>query len=126
MSGSKETKPPPASFVFWLMWGAIMAAMPFYKLFLGGGARVDSFDRPVDLFVGVMFVVPLAIATGIRWVLIPRLANWRGILVPFVIGIALGESLVFYGKFLFPEFESVFFYAGLVGVGQFLPFFVRK
>lgn len=126
MMDSPKPVPPPAGLVFWIIWGAIMGAMPFYKFFLGGGGRVDSFDRPVDFFVGVMFVVPLAIATGIRWILIPRSRDWRAILVPFVIGIALAESLVFYGKFLFPEFESVFFYAGVAGVGQFMPFFVRK
>lgn len=126
MSDPSSRTPVAANLVLWGIWAWIMAAMPFYKFLLGGGKQVDSFDRPVDLFVVGMFVVPLAISVAIRWLLIPRLQSWRLILAPFIVGIALAESLVFYGKFLFPEFESVFFYAGLAGVGQFIPFFARK
>ena len=108
--------------LMWVIWIAMMMALPLYKIFLGGGGeRVDTHARPVDLFVLSLFCVPLLVSTGIRWLIIPKFKNSLRILTPFIAGVALAESLVFYGKFLVPEFESVFFWAGVLAMAQFVP-----
>jgi hypothetical protein len=112
--------------VMWVVWAALMSALPFYKFFLGGGDRVDKMNRTIDLFVFGLFVVPIVISVAIRWVVIPKLPNIRLIFTVFIVGMSIAESLVFYGKFLVPEYESVFFYAGVLAMAQFIPIYGRE
>ena len=116
---------PPTNFagkmLLWVIWIAMMMALPCYKIILGHGDRVDTHARPVDLFVLGLFAVPLLMCTVIRWLVIPKLNNPMAILTPFIAGVALAESMTFYGIFLVPEFSSIFFYASVFAMAQFVP-----
>jgi hypothetical protein len=112
--------------ILWFIWGAMMCALPFYKIFLGGGDRVDSFDRTIDLFAFGLFAVPLVVSVFIRWLILPKLRQPALQLAPFVAGLAVAESLIFFGKFLVPEYDSVFFYTGVLAMAQFMPVFLEE
>lgn len=107
----------------WIFWLALMSAMPIYKTVLGGGKNVDTGARPVDAFLLALFLVPVVVACAMRWLVLPRLDNPWLKLFPFLVGMAFAESLVFYGIFLVPEFQSWFFYTGVLMAVQFLPWY---
>lgn len=113
--------------ILWTIWISLMTALPFYKIFLGAGDRTDTHARPVDVVVLGLFLVPLLMSVAIRWLIIPAMKSYTAILPLFIAGVAVAESLVFYGKFLVPEFDTIFFFAAVLAMAQFVPVFkIRK
>jgi hypothetical protein len=110
--------------ILWVIWAWMMLALPFYKIYLGKGDRGEKHEDPI--FVMGMLIIPLVISTSLRWLLIRKMNNPFLILIPFIFGISVAESLVFYGKFLFPEHESLFFWAGALAMAQFIPLYGKK
>lgn len=114
--------------LLWFIWVAILCCVISYQVFLGNEDRpLATFAFPHDSFALGALLLPLILSSGIRWFLIPLLPHSLLVLLPFILGIAIAESLSFYGLFLFPgQYNSIFFYASLLAVLQFCPYFIRK
>lgn len=112
--------------LLWFIWVAILCGVISYQVFLGNEHRtLATFAFPDDSFALGALLLPLIISVGIRWFLIPFLRHPLLVLIPFILGIAIAESLSFYGLFLFAgQYNSIFFYASLLAVLQFCPYFI--
>ena len=112
--------------VLWVIWAAFIGAIPFLVVFLRpiSGEDAENFlPIPGALAAGVAFLA----SAVVRWVILPRVSadNLEALLQVSVIGMALAESLIFFGIFLFPEDFMVFLVLAVVGLAQFVPLWAR-
>ncbi|WP_269542854.1 hypothetical protein [Cerasicoccus fimbriatus] len=112
----------PTKAVFWMVWGSLSAAVVAYRFFL-----YNENPEPVlpAVMLAPMLFVPVIIAAACRWFFIPRLKQMQQILVASIIGIAMGESISFYGYFLFPPYQDLFFVVSLLMVLQYMPTYLN-
>lgn len=112
----------PHQIILWVIWFAFLAGLPVFVVFLGPDP-----DRAVESalpFPALLAVVPPFLASVIvRWLVLPRVAKQgpEAQLVFLVIGMALAESLVFFGIFLFPADYLLFIVFAVIGMAQFIP-----
>lgn len=116
--------------VLWVVWFAMVTAIPIYQFALGGGwpsgtnARASGFS-PVE----ILAVGQILAATVIRWLVLPKFTETSQQLVMMIIGLALSEAVEFYGIFLVPleqpETKLALFILSLASVAQFAPIFAR-
>jgi hypothetical protein len=111
---------------WWAVWAAILAALGALYLVLGRGPlpAPDSLP-PEKSLTGLIGVVPLFVSIVIRWLVLPRYREPKGAFVMFVAGLALAEACGILGIFLGGPYRDDLFLLGLLGIGQFVPFFAR-
>jgi len=108
--------------IAWIIWSAFFTSLFFYRFFFGS----ESGESPTfDLFAFLMLTIPSLVCLVIRWAIIPKLRQCATRLVAMIIGLSFGESLAFFGFFLFTDLEFLFFTTSLIMVGQFAPTYVR-
>lgn len=115
--------------VFWIIWISFLGALagiPAGLTAIGlAGAASDLLPLPA---VSALLFSLVALASVIRWVLLPKVP-FRLRIVPFLFGLALSESVLFGALFLFPaevgELRVVFLTLALLSVAQFVPFFAH-
>jgi hypothetical protein len=106
--------------------------MVVYQFGLGGGIPFGTnIDRTLPptaiLIVSGMEVVATLV---IRWLFIPKGHNRRTLLYLFVAGLALSESLTFFGIFLvphgYPQTKMAFLVTSVLCIAQMAPFFLSE
>ncbi|MCC5789166.1 MAG: hypothetical protein JJT75_06000 [Opitutales bacterium] len=112
----------PHQIILWVIWFAFLSGLPFFVVFLGPDP-----DRAVENvlpFPALLAVIPPFLASVIvRWLVLPKVAKQgpEAQLVILVVGMALAESLVFFGIFLFPADSLLFIVFAVIGMAQFVP-----
>jgi F0F1-type ATP synthase membrane subunit c/vacuolar-type H+-ATPase subunit K len=116
--------------VLWILWFAMVDAIVIYQFLLGHGVPRGS-DAPgggVNPVV-VLAGVQLLAAAAIRWLLLPRAGTTGKVLVLMIVGLALSESVEFYGLFLvpadLPSTKLGLWLLALVSALQFAPVYAR-
>ncbi len=112
--------------ILWVIWVSLFSSIFVYRIFLGGQGVPDDVETSVDAFLLIMLLIPSFGSALMRWVLLPKAKDPQQVLVFAIIGMALGESLVFFGIFLFPAFETSFFVISLLAVFQFIPTYANS
>jgi len=107
----------------WIVWGSIFFSLFFYRIYLWGDVSSGSH---IDVFFLTMLLVPFLGSLFIRWYLIRKTRNLFVLLILTIAGSAIGESLGFYGIFLFHGHRDLFFIASIVSVGQFIPLYMHR
>jgi hypothetical protein len=122
-SGTEPVIQPPLK-VWWILWAAVLLGLVviwwnfgFMKL-LGN----EPHANPALDLVGM---VPLFLSIILRWLVLPRVRVLRMAFVFFVAGIALAEACGILGTFLGGPYRDEMFLLGVLGIAQFMPFFVR-
>ena len=102
--------------------------MLVYQFRLGGGiltgrdARSNA-GNPIVWFA----VAQIVAASAIRWFVLPRFTDFQKRLVLTVVGLALSQSVTFFGIFLFaadmPHTKMELFWLSLLSAIQFIPLF---
>ena len=108
--------------IFWIIWSAIFISLFVYPFVL---PTVKPEEGSVDVLFMAMLIGPFAFSVVVRWVIIPKIKTIQSVFIFFIIGIAVAESLVFFGLFIFPYFQSIMFAASVVAVFQFIPLFLK-
>ena len=108
--------------IFWIIWSAIFMSLFVYPFVL---PTVKPEEGSVDILFIAMLIGPIAFSVVVRWVIIPKTKTIQSIFTFFIIGIAVAESLVFFGLFMFPYFQGVMFTASVLAVFQFIPLFLK-
>lgn len=112
----------PVAIVLWTIWLALFSGLFFHRFFLGSGLAVkDNWDQPPGWLALALLLGPVLLSAAIRWMVLPRFNQPATVLVPFIVGMAVSESLAFFGIFLFRGLETVFFGASLLCALQFIP-----
>ena len=111
--------------VWWVLWAAFQIDIFVLYYFLsisGGRTETQAMDSPVWL----AGFAPFALSTIVRWLILPRVRNAKIALPLFIIGIAMAEATCFLGIFIFPVHKQELFIWSVVGVFQFIPYFVSR
>jgi hypothetical protein len=109
--------------VRWILWLAFLFSVFFYMSFL---ASADAEEAQMDAFLVVMLFVPFFLSIFIRWMLLPKANTEQQLIVLFVVGMAIAESIIFFGLFLFPFFKTIFLIFTVVGILQYCPLFIKS
>ena len=110
--------------VWWLTWVVLTGHLGLLPLLLG----IHLSNSGASEFGGrVAFVVlPLAIATGIRWLVLPRIGSTIPAFFLFLAGLILADMSGLMVLFLEPPYRAVLYCLCVVGMLQFNPLFVLK
>lgn len=121
----------PQARVRWIIWIAITALIPVYQFVLGKGLPGGP-NAPTDGISPILILAAsmILIATVVRWIVLPRAKDTRQLLVAMIIGLALSESVEFYGLFLFPasqpQTKLSLFLLSLLSCMQFIPLYANS
>lgn len=112
--------------VMWIIWFAQLQAAFIFQIFLGGGFSEEAnVEMPMSIWLWLVCLLPLVVATGIRWLAIPKVTLPTQQLVAMIVGLALAEASVLLGIFLvapdYPQNQIGLLMVGVVSLIQFAP-----
>ena len=111
--------------VWWMLWATFQTGVFMFYYFLGGSTpspESPSGDTPLWL----AGLAPLAVATVIRWLVLPRAPSAPLAFPLFIVGIAMAEATSFLGLFIFPEHKQELCLLSAFGIFQFIPYFATR
>ena len=111
--------------VWWIIWGATLAGLGVIYFFLAQGRPLPA-PNSKDLLVNLAGVVPLFVSIVIRWLVLPRFDGLNRALPLFIAGIGLAEVCGILGIFLGGPYRDALWLLGMLGVGQYVPFFASR
>ncbi len=120
----------PQQIVLWVLWISMVNAIVLYQLFLGRGVPQGADPAGAPLHpVALVAVGQVALATVVRWLLLPRAVTTGKVLVAMILGLALCEGAALLGIFLVPDAlpgtRLLVWLAALAGALQFAPVYAR-
>jgi hypothetical protein len=105
--------------LWWILWVATLAGLiAFYTLL-----KPSGISEPSASFRFIPFF-PFVAAVVVRWLLLPRFHERTRAFPIFVLGIAFSEACALMGIFLAPDLRTLYFVLAIVGLLQYLPFFL--
>lgn len=112
--------------VMWIIWFAQLQAAFAFQFFLGDGfSEGENAEAPMAVWLWVVCLLPLVLATGIRWMVIPKATLAPQQLVAMIIGLALSEAPVLLSIFLvgpdYPQYQIAILMVAVVSLIQFAP-----
>ena len=112
--------------VMWILWFAFLQSALIIHFVLGGGfPDGENAAEPMALWLWAAVAIPLLLATGVRWLVIPKLKLQRQQLVAMLIGLALCEQPIFFSLFLigdsYPQNQVAVLMASVFALIQFAP-----
>jgi len=110
--------------VWWIIWGATLAGLGLLYVFFGRRPLPPPDGK--DLILNLAGVVPLFVSIIIRWLVLPRFGDLTRALPMFIAGIALAEACGIIGIFLGGPYREALWLLGMLGIGQFIPFFAYQ
>ena len=85
----------------WIIWFVFLQMAFAHHFVLGDGfPSGENAVEPMASWLWMLCVVPVVLATGVRWLVIPRLKQQRQMLVALIIGLVLSETPIFFELFL--------------------------
>jgi hypothetical protein len=113
----------PKPVVWWVAWATfLMGACVMYFVL---GSRTGDFEVGSSGNVWLFGALPVVVASGLRWALLPRIQTPAAALPLFLLGIALCEASLFLGLFIFSAQKQTLFTLTVVGMIQFAPYFAH-
>jgi len=106
----------------WVIWAAFLVGAGLQYHFLGAKNPPAS-DGTLTWLVAF---APLVASAFIRWNLLPRVTAIQPALVLLILGVALAESAMFFGIFLFAAHQAELFVAALLGIAQYAPVYAAR
>lgn len=112
--------------VMWIIWFAQLQAAFGFQWFLAGGfSEGENLEAPMAAWVWLACLAPIVLATGIRWLAIPKVQEPAKQLVTMIVGLALCEVSVLCSIFLaahdYPQFQIALLMVAVVAIIQFAP-----
>lgn len=112
--------------ILWIIWFTQLQATFVFQIFLGGGFSGEAnADAPMALWLWLVCLIPLMLATAIRWLFIPKLTEPAPQLVAMIIGLAFSEAPVLLSIFLvgpdYPQYQIAILMVAVVSLIQFAP-----
>lgn len=108
--------------MLWVVWFALFSSLFMYLAFLW--PQFSGNEQKLGLApMLAMFMAPAGASVFIRWFVVTSVPTQHAVLVASIIGMALAESLVFYGMFLFADYFKLFFIGGVLLVLQYIPLY---
>ena len=121
---SQQQPPTPAQqkLVMWVLWAAFLVGVCFQYHFL----HSKKPPVPDESMTWLAAMAPVIVSMVIRWNILPRVRAAQQALVLMILGIALAESAVFLGIFIFPAHQWQLFLSAFFGVAQHAPVYADR
>ncbi|HAV12966.1 MAG TPA: hypothetical protein DCX06_05660 [Opitutae bacterium] len=85
----------------WIIWFVFLQSALVIHFVLGGGfPEGDNATEPMAAVVWAACIAPILIATGIRWLVIPKLQDPSKLFIAMILGLVLSEQPIFISLFL--------------------------
>jgi len=112
--------------VMWILWFVQLQAAFVFQVFLANGfSKGENAVESMALWLWLACLLPLVLATVIRWLTIPKVALPSQQLVAMIVGLALSEASVLMGIFLvapdYPQNQIGLLMVAVVSLIQFAP-----
>ena len=116
------------AFVMWIIWFVFLQAAFAYHFILGDGFPWgENAAEPMAGWLWVLCVVPIVLATMVRWLVIPKLKDQKQMLIALIVGLALTEAPIFFEIFLigsdYPQNQIAVLMIAVFSLIQFAPIY---
>jgi hypothetical protein len=116
------------AFVMWIIWFVFLQAAFAYHFILGDGfPSGENAAEPMAGWLWVLCVVPIVLATMVRWLVIPKLKDQKQMLIALIVGLALTEAPIFFEIFLigsdYPQNQIAVLMIAVFSLIQFAPIY---
>ena len=112
----------PQKLVLWVIWTAFVSSIFIFRLILGVN---EPKEIALDALGFALLIGPMGATVFVRWLLIPKAKSYVSVTPLFIAGMAISESINFFGLFMFSYFQDVYFAIALVAALQFFPGFIN-
>jgi hypothetical protein len=124
MSEDKSAK--QHALVMWIIWFVFLQSVFVVQILVGKGLpKGENASEPMALWVWLICLIPLLVAIGIRWLVIPKIRAKQKKLVAMQIGLAAAEAPVYFQLFLmgsdYPQNQIAVLMIAVVCLIQFAP-----
>ena len=112
----------------WIIWFVFLQSAFAYHFVLGDGFQSgENVAEPMASWLWGLCVVPIVLATAVRWWVIPKLKQQSQMLIALIVGLALTEAPIFFELFLigseYPQNQIVVLMLSVFSLIQFAPIY---
>jgi len=116
------------AFVMWIIWFIFLQMAFAHHFVLGDGfPKGDNSDAPMASWLWVLCLVPVILATFLRWCVIPKLKDQKQMLLALIVGLALTEASILFELLLigsdYPHNQIVVLMIAVFSLIQFAPIY---
>jgi membrane protease YdiL (CAAX protease family) len=115
---SPKTTP---ALIEWIFWSAITTGLIVLYIILGQRAAPAPNTHTLPPALAYAGLLPLAMGTALRWLVLPRITEPKKRLPLFIAGLALTEGCGLLAIFVGGPHKDTLFVLGMLGVAQFFP-----
>lgn len=118
---NSDQRSPAKQIIWWLTWVVLTGDLLLLPLLL----RIGLSNRGASEFGWrlIFVVLPLAVAIGIRWLVLPRMGSTIPAFFLFLAGLILADMSGLMMLFLEPPYRAALYCLCVVGMLQFIPLY---
>jgi hypothetical protein len=114
--------------VMWIIWfGFLQMAFAYHFVLEDGFPSGDNAAEPMASWLWVLCLVPIILATIVRWWVIPKLKDQKQMLSALIVGLALTEASILFELFQigsdYPQNQIVVLMVAVFSLIQFAPIY---
>ena len=114
--------------VMWIIWFVFLQmAFAYHFVLEDGFPSGDNAAEPMASWLWVLCLVPIILATIVRWWVIPKLKDQKQMLSALIVGLALTEAPILFELFLigsdYPQNQIVVLMIAVFSLIQFAPIY---
>ncbi len=114
--------------VMWIIWFLFLQIAFAYHFVLGDGfPKGDNAAAPMASWLWVLCLLPIILATIVRWWVIPRLQDQKQMLIALIVGLGLTDAPILFELFLigsdYPQNQIVVLMVAVFSLIQFAPIY---
>lgn len=116
------------AFVMWIIWFVFLQmAFAYHFLLADGFPAGRNAAAPMASWLWVLCLVPVILATLLRWCVIPKLKDQKQMLIALLVGLALTQAPILFELFLigsdYPQNQIVVLMIAVFSLIQFAPIY---
>ena len=116
------------AFVMWIIWfGFLQMAFAYHFVLEDGFPSGDNAAETMASWLWVLCLLPIILATIVRWWVIPKLKDQKQMLIALIVGLALTEAPILFELFLigsdYPQNQIVVLMVAVFSLIQFAPIY---
>lgn len=121
---NSDKQPAGKLIVWWLTWAVLTGHLVLLPLLLG--IRLSNTAESAFGWRTIFVVLPLAVATGIRWLVLPRVGSSILAFFLFLAGLILGDMSGLMTVFLGAPCRLLLYLVCVIAMLQLIPFFILR
>lgn len=111
----------PAPLIWWSLWFGITVGLIAIH-----GVIPQGETTPTTGALRYLPLLPLLVASAIRWLVLRRMTDGLRAFPLFVLGLAMAEGSSLLGLFIVPELRQTYLALGVLALVQYAPFFASR